>query len=89
MTHPAPTSSEWPPRIVTCLGAVVLQGKQALFVRQAHEFFFKESSLYRLRFVRDAHDAVIAVEMRGRAGLPEINKKIAEPVMGASSSTHA
>lgn len=29
------SSSEWPPNLVMCVGAVVLQGNQALFVRQA------------------------------------------------------
>jgi ADP-ribose pyrophosphatase YjhB (NUDIX family) len=29
------SSSEWPPRLVVCVGAVVLHGNRALFVRQA------------------------------------------------------
>jgi len=29
------SSEPWPPRIVACVGAVVLQGKRALWVRQA------------------------------------------------------
>jgi ADP-ribose pyrophosphatase YjhB (NUDIX family) len=29
------SSSDWPPRIVGCVGVIVLQGQKALFVRQA------------------------------------------------------
>jgi 8-oxo-dGTP diphosphatase len=29
------SSLDWPPKIVVCVGAIVLQGDQALFVRQA------------------------------------------------------
>jgi len=35
MTNQTQNSPDWPPRIVACVGTVVLQGKQALFVRQA------------------------------------------------------
>ncbi len=35
MTNQQQSSSDWPPKIVVCVGAVVLQGKRALFVRQA------------------------------------------------------
>ena len=35
MTRHARSTSEWPPKIPVCVGAVVLQGQQALFVRQA------------------------------------------------------
>lgn len=35
MTGRTQVSTEWPPRMVVCVGAVVLQGERALFVRQA------------------------------------------------------
>jgi ADP-ribose pyrophosphatase YjhB (NUDIX family) len=35
MTDQVKHSQEWPPRIALCVGAVVLQGDRALFVRQA------------------------------------------------------
>lgn len=35
MTNQTQNTPDWPPRIVACVGTVVLQGKQALFVRQA------------------------------------------------------
>jgi ADP-ribose pyrophosphatase YjhB (NUDIX family) len=35
MTDQTQNLSDWPPRIAACAGAVVLQGKQALFIRQA------------------------------------------------------
>ncbi|MGD2178836.1 MAG: NUDIX domain-containing protein [Anaerolineae bacterium] len=35
MTDPKDSPSNWPPKIVVCVGAVVLQGERALFVRQA------------------------------------------------------
>jgi ADP-ribose pyrophosphatase YjhB (NUDIX family) len=35
MTPPGQARSEWPPRIVVCVGTVVLHGERALFVRQA------------------------------------------------------
>jgi ADP-ribose pyrophosphatase YjhB (NUDIX family) len=31
------SSPDWPPKIVACVGAVVLRGERALFVRQAKE----------------------------------------------------
>lgn len=41
-----------------------------------NEFFFKDMSLNRLLFVSDANKVIIAVEMRGRSGIPEIAKKV-------------
>jgi len=35
MTDQQQSTSNWPPRIVACIGAVVLRGNRALFVRQA------------------------------------------------------
>lgn len=35
MTAQKESPSNWPPKIVVCVGAVVLQGERALFVRQA------------------------------------------------------
>ena len=35
MTNQAQSSSAWPPRIVVCVGTVVLRENRALFVRQA------------------------------------------------------
>ena len=37
MTNPEASnaSAQWPPRVVVCVGAVVLQGQNVLFVRQA------------------------------------------------------
>lgn len=35
MTDQTHVSTEWPPRIVACAGAVVLQGNRALLIRQA------------------------------------------------------
>lgn len=40
-----------------------------------NEFFFKDMSLNRLLFVSDA-DKVVALEIHGRSGIPEIAKKI-------------
>jgi ADP-ribose pyrophosphatase YjhB (NUDIX family) len=37
MVYQEQNPSEWPPRIVVCVGAVVLQGERALFVRQAKD----------------------------------------------------
>jgi ADP-ribose pyrophosphatase YjhB (NUDIX family) len=37
MTDPRETPSNWPPKIVVCVGAVVLHEGRALFVRQAEE----------------------------------------------------
>ena len=48
------------------------------------EFFFKEMSLNHLRFVSDANEVVIAVEMRGRSGIPEIARKVDESALGTS-----
>jgi len=42
----------------------------------SNEFFFKDSSFDHLCFVSDANEVVIAVEMRGRTGIPEIAKKV-------------
>jgi CubicO group peptidase (beta-lactamase class C family) len=44
-----------------------------------NEFFFKDMSLNRLRFVSDANK-VVAVEIRSRIGIPEIAKKVDESV---------
>jgi hypothetical protein len=44
----------------------------------SNEFFFKDHSLLRLCFIRDADEAVYAVEMRGRSGIPQLAKKIDE-----------
>ena len=44
-----------------------------------NEFFFKDMSLNRLLFVSDA-DKIVAVELHGRSGNPEIAKKIDESV---------
>ena len=41
----------------------------------SNEFFFKDMSLNRLLFVRDANK-VVALEMHGRIGIPEIAKKV-------------
>ena len=41
-----------------------------------NEFFFKDISLNRLLFESDATEGVIAVEMRGRTGIPEVAKKV-------------
>jgi CubicO group peptidase (beta-lactamase class C family) len=49
-----------------------------------NEFFFKDMSLHHLLFVRDANEVVIAVEMRGRSGIPEIAKKIDKSTSGTS-----
>ena len=35
MVNEERSSSEWPPRLVVCVGAVVIQDNRALFVRQA------------------------------------------------------
>jgi ADP-ribose pyrophosphatase YjhB (NUDIX family) len=35
MTGQIQISSDWPPKVSVCVGAVVLQGRRALFVRQA------------------------------------------------------
>jgi ADP-ribose pyrophosphatase YjhB (NUDIX family) len=35
MTGQIQNSSDWPPKVSVCVGAVVLQGRRALFVRQA------------------------------------------------------
>lgn len=35
MTEQRQNSTDWPPRMVVCVGAVVLQGERVLFVRQA------------------------------------------------------
>lgn len=35
MTNPIQNSLDWPPKIIACVGAVVLREKQVLFVRQA------------------------------------------------------
>ena len=35
MTKQTLSPSDWPPKIPVCVGAVVINGKQALFVRQA------------------------------------------------------
>lgn len=35
MSEQCQGSADWPPRIVACVGTVVLQGQRALFVRQA------------------------------------------------------
>lgn len=35
MTEDTRSPSDWPPKIPVCVGAVVLKGEQALFVRQA------------------------------------------------------
>ena len=35
MTGQTQKSLDWPPKIIACVGAVVLQGRRALFVRQA------------------------------------------------------
>lgn len=48
------------------------------------EFFFKDMPLYQLRFVSDANEVVIAVEMRGRTGIPEIAKRIDESASGTA-----
>jgi D-alanyl-D-alanine carboxypeptidase len=41
-----------------------------------NQFFFKDMSLNRLLFVSDADKVVVAVELHGRSGLPEIAKKV-------------
>ena len=41
-----------------------------------NEFFFKDMSLDHLLFVSDANKVIIAVEIRGRSGIPEIAKKV-------------
>ena len=41
-----------------------------------NEFFFKDMSLNHLRFVRDTNEVVVAVEMCGRSGIPEVAKKV-------------
>lgn len=48
----------------------------------SNEFFFKELSLYHLTFVSNANGIVTAVEVRGRAGLPEIAKKVDKSAPG-------
>ena len=50
----------------------------------SNKFFFKDMSLYHLRFVSDVNDVVIAVEMRGRSGIPELAKKVDESTLGTS-----
>jgi CubicO group peptidase (beta-lactamase class C family) len=50
----------------------------------SNEFFFKDMSLYHLRFVSDANEVVIAVEMRGRSGIPELAKKVDKSALGTS-----
>lgn len=49
-----------------------------------NEFFFKEMSLDRLLFVNDANKVIIAVEVRGRTGIPEIAKKVDKSAPGTS-----
>lgn len=61
------------------------QGQPVELVPQStNEFFFMDMSLYHLRFVSDANEVVIAVEMRGRSGIPEIARKVDESALGTS-----
>lgn len=50
--------------------------REELLPLSANEFFFKDMSIDHLLFVRDANGVVVAVEARGRTGIPEIAKKI-------------
>ena len=50
----------------------------------SNEFFFKDMSLYHLRFVSDASEVVIAVEMCRRSGIPEIARKVDVSALGTS-----
>jgi len=49
-----------------------------------NEFFFKEMSLDRLRFLSDENEVVVALQIHGRSGIPEIAKKIDTSALGAS-----
>ena len=47
-------------------------------------FFFKDMPLYHLIFVGDANGVVIAMEMRGRIGIPERAKRVDKSTLRAS-----
>jgi D-alanyl-D-alanine carboxypeptidase len=58
--------------------------REELVPLSPNEFFFKDMSLYHLRFVSDANEVVIAVEMRGRSGIPEVAKRVDKAAPRAS-----
>jgi len=58
--------------------------REELVPLSPNEFFFKDMSLYHLRFVSDANEVVIAVEMRGRSGIPEVAKRVDKSAPRAS-----
>jgi CubicO group peptidase (beta-lactamase class C family) len=54
--------------------------REELIPLSQNEFFFKDMSLDRLRFVSDTNEVVNAMEIRSRTGIPDLARKINKSV---------